>query len=130
MDKETERIIKEEILRSAGVGFFIFLSWFFILVGYRLPKNYLTLFGIPFLITFSIFIFLVRIRKATGREFKLKPGTRPYRVLILLLVLYSIRLIYHAIQTEGNLYFRAFWISLFLIALGSMIWEDLRRSNR
>jgi hypothetical protein len=130
MDKETEQIIKEEILRSAGVGFFVLLGTVFILVKYELPKNFFTALGIPFLITFSIFIFLVRIRRMTEREFKLKPGTLPYRVFLLILVLYSVRLFSSAIQAGSNLHLWTVVILLWLVALGAMIREDLRVSKQ
>jgi hypothetical protein len=129
MDKETKRIIKEEILRSAGVGFFVLLGTVFILVRYELPKNFFTALGIPFVITFSIFIFLVRIRKGTGREFKLKPGTRPYRVFLLFLIAYSVRLIYFVVKSGANQGFWLLVIVLWFIGIGSMIREELKVSK-
>lgn len=129
MDKETKRIVKEEILRSVGVGFFVLLANTFILVRYDLPKNFFTALGIPIFVTFLIFLFLARKRMETGREFKLKPGTRPYKIFLLILILYSIRLFSSAIRAGSNLQLWAVIVFLWLVAIGYGIREDLKASK-
>lgn len=129
MEKETKRIIKEELLRSVGIGFFVLLVNTFILVGYDLPKNFFSALGIPIFVTFLIFLFLVRKRMETGREFKLKPGTRPYRVFLLILILYSVRLFSSAFRAGNNLHLWAVIVFLWLVAIVYGIREDLKASK-
>lgn len=132
MDPETEHIVREEILRSIGILFFAFLMTAFFLREYNIPANAFTVLGIPFLITLGVFTLLARMRTGTGRGLKLEPGTLPYRIFLLVMVLYSGRFILVAIRTmkESNVYFGLFGASIIVFVIGHLVWEDLKVSKQ
>lgn len=84
-----DRVIIEELLRSAGTFFIAFMINIFLMVQFGLTTASLFMvIGIPLVITGVVFSLLVYKRKRTGKEYKLlKRGATPYKVTMAIFTL-------------------------------------------
>lgn len=132
MNEKTGRIVKEEILRSVATLFFAMLITLYILWRFDLPTTFFTTLGIPILITVVVTALVVRKRIETGREFKLKPGTRTHRLFFLIIGLLGIQIlatVIYSIQKGSALDFRWGFILLSAVTFIGASIKELMRSE-
>ena len=109
-----DRIIIEELLRSVATLFFALMITIFLIKQFGLPASFFTIIGIPLVITGVIFSLFVYKRKTTGKEYKLKTGTTPYKVMTAIFTLACLVFIISGIRTiaYGNTLMGFFWTGL------------------
>jgi len=114
-----DRIILEELLRSFAIFFFAFIITIFLgaLFGLTTAPLYVII-GIPMIIAGVVFSILVYKRKSTGKEYKLKRGTTPYKITMALGVLvastYTISRVRDVIYGDIT---GLFWTSIGILAV-------------
>jgi len=76
-----DRVIMEELIRSVPTFFFAFIITIFLGAQFGLTTAPLyVVMGVPLIITVVSFSIFVYKRKSTGKEYKLKRGSTPYKV--------------------------------------------------
>lgn len=80
----SDRIVSEELLRSAGVLFSALLIVLLLVDSGYLPSTPPVVFGLPRLITLAAFLPLVYVRRRIGRELKVGLSARTRTALYLI----------------------------------------------
>lgn len=80
---DTDHIVREELLRSAGVLFFALLLVLTLVDSGYLPSTPPVVFGLPLVITLAVFLSLVYVRRRTSLELKVGLSSRTRTTLYL-----------------------------------------------
>ena len=114
-----DRIIIEELLRSVAIFFFAFMTTIFLgaLFGLTTAPLYVIM-GIPLVITGVVFSLFVYKRKSTGKEYKLKRGTTPYKITMAMGTLVSLGYILSRVRDiiYGDTLVGLFWTGIGILS--------------
>ena len=114
-----DRIIIEELLRSVAIFFFAFMTTIFLgaLFGLTTAPLYVIM-GIPLVITGVVFSLFVYKRKSTGKEYKLKRGTTPYKITMAMGALVSLGYILSRVRNiiYGDTLVGLFWTGIGILS--------------
>jgi len=113
-----DRVIMEELLRSVATFFLAFVITIFLgaLFGLTTAPLYVIM-GIPLVITGVVFSLFVYKRKSTGKEYKLKRGTTPYKVTMAIFILVCFGFILSRVR---DIVYGDTFMGLFLTGIGTL----------